>query len=522
MKQVVVLLSALAMFLISTDVSAQKLDLDDVGVAYLRNSGAIVDDNAVKGYYYFYEVDKVDRKTREYVVRVLDQNLNKVSEKIFIGEKHLILREVTFNGTSLLFKFYDSKQAAYVYKRLSNDNKLVTLKTDIIQGSLAKGMAAQNAANNIDDISLFGIDKTGFAGYSFSKTGKKTGYVINYFGEDNKKWTAKSSASSKEFEMASFVGGNENVVMSLISTKSSMRDKDMDSNIVGHDTKTGKKLFEKSLVVDKYTILPVNFYVNNAGESILVGLYFSAADKELKGNSIGMAFVKLGDDGTFLATKFSSWTDDMGDFLSVDQKGRFEDAGYAFVHKVFQDDDGNSYVVTEQYKKAVSGGGMAMKILSGGGGSISAAQVIVNDLMIMKYDKEFKLVDIDVIEKHETKVALPSGGGLVNPMILGMYCKTIGGFDYEFTQVDRDANSYYIGYMDLEKNKEAEKKSDRRKWIMGGLAYIDGNELLQEKIVLENESTKMRVYPAKPGYVMISEYYKKEKRISMRLEQFNF
>ena len=45
---------------------AQSLSIDNVKTVVLRSSDAIKEGTDVKGYYFFYVSDKVDRKTNEY------------------------------------------------------------------------------------------------------------------------------------------------------------------------------------------------------------------------------------------------------------------------------------------------------------------------------------------------------------------------------------------------------------------------------------------------------------------------
>lgn len=58
------LLLLLSFVLLTQFCTAQgKLSIDNVYSVTLRNSGEIVEGNQVKGYYLFYQSDKVDKKT---------------------------------------------------------------------------------------------------------------------------------------------------------------------------------------------------------------------------------------------------------------------------------------------------------------------------------------------------------------------------------------------------------------------------------------------------------------------------
>src|SRR5687767_6602443 len=95
-------------FLWAAGISAHaqnKLSIDKVYEAYLRNSGTIMEKNQIKGYYFLYLTDKIDKETNEYILQILDENLNKVKEIKFQDSKELYLLEAGYNGNSLAFLF---------------------------------------------------------------------------------------------------------------------------------------------------------------------------------------------------------------------------------------------------------------------------------------------------------------------------------------------------------------------------------------------------------------------------------
>ncbi|MDP4129917.1 MAG: hypothetical protein Q8939_07135, partial [Bacteroidota bacterium] len=88
-----------------------KLSIDKVYSTYLRNSGTISAQGQIKGYFFLYLSDKIDRHTNEYTLQILDENLNKVKNIKFEDSKKLSLLESAYNGSSLsfLFKNEDTK-----------------------------------------------------------------------------------------------------------------------------------------------------------------------------------------------------------------------------------------------------------------------------------------------------------------------------------------------------------------------------------------------------------------------------
>ena len=65
MKKIIPFLLFAAFSLIATMSSAQKYSLEGVGRISVRNMGAIVEKNVIKGYFMFYQSEKIDKKKRQ-------------------------------------------------------------------------------------------------------------------------------------------------------------------------------------------------------------------------------------------------------------------------------------------------------------------------------------------------------------------------------------------------------------------------------------------------------------------------
>ena len=64
----------IVMLLSIVTIQSQTLSIDNVRKAALRTSDAIKEGSDVKGYYFFYVSDKIDKNTNEYTLRILDNN----------------------------------------------------------------------------------------------------------------------------------------------------------------------------------------------------------------------------------------------------------------------------------------------------------------------------------------------------------------------------------------------------------------------------------------------------------------
>ena len=131
-----------------------------------------------------------------------------------------------------------------------------------------------------------------------------------------------------------------------------------------------------------------------------------------------------------------------------------------------------------------------------------------------------ELVDFKIVPKRSTSVILPQGMGLVSTSVLGYYLKSLGSFDYSFTSNNVEKDVFDIVYIDA--NRKESKDSKTKSDLMIGLLSIRNGKLTENRIPINCESKSFWLQPAKPGFISVSEYFRKEKKIEMRLEQLSY
>src|SRR5687767_14349537 len=102
---------------------AQKLSIENVHKVTLRDSDAIKEGSEVKGYYFFYVSDKIDKRTNEYTLQITDNNLVKLKDIKFQDSKDVTILESSFNGTDLIFLFYNDDTRTFEYQVYGADGK---------------------------------------------------------------------------------------------------------------------------------------------------------------------------------------------------------------------------------------------------------------------------------------------------------------------------------------------------------------------------------------------------------------
>ena len=58
--------------------------------------------------------------------------------------------------------------------------------------------------------------------------------------------------------------------------------------------------------------------------------------------------------------------------------------------------------------------------------------------------------------------------------------------------------------------------------MMIGVMTINKGEKVATRVPINSEVNNFWLQPAKAGYISVSEYYKKEKKVHMRLEQLSY
>jgi Family of unknown function (DUF6770) len=511
MKNVIYAIGLLSFLLVFSmnSIQAQKTSFEGVTKIKLKSSGPIINNGIVQGYYFFYMLDKIDKKTRAYQLDILDQNLERISRKKITGSKYFTLVEGVYNGNSIMLKFHDIKEGKFEFRIYDKNSEQKSKKViDVEKGqmaSLTKGSDGEIVGNY-----LFSVPNKGFVHFLPVKN-KKLGFTVKYFPEDGEKgWKYSTDPKSKTHIMGEFLGADGDILLVNVLTKEG---RDIRHSVMGIDLHTGKKLFETSMDDKKYPSQVINSFMDpDTKESIIFGLYYKAGDDIYKDKSIGLFSAVLEKDGKIKSRKLVSWDKDVSKHLPINKKGKIDSEGYLYFHKIIKAANGKILAVGEQYKTAADAMGIASAML-GGGQSLS--KMVIENLYVFEFNPDFSLNDVQTFEKSKTNVSIP-GIPVNGAQKMALYINYIGGFDYEYTQKNHDNSILTIGYVDFEK-----RKGEKNKSIFGSITYADG-EFTTDKIELETDATSLAVYPAKPGYVMISEYFKKSKKVTLRLEKFNY
>ncbi len=485
--------------------------LNDVGTFYLRNTGAIMDKNKdVDGYFFYYVMDKLKKGQNEFAIQILDKNLTEVAKKSYVDDKNTVLLEGEFNGQNLMFlmaNFSKKKMTLLTFDRQANQtNKIeipLTSKTAQYCGMMFQGGTLPPA--------LFAVENRGFL-FSEMKYEGKMGFSLRYFPTDGGKGWEYNSPDSKEHLGITPIEVNEKFIVALETVVKGGFSRKVSSSVKVIETTTGKVLFEKDYEQATKPRSVNNAFVNADGSIVLLGEYFKEGDNMVKDQSLGLFTEVIDGSGKTIAENFASWDTDVAKVMKV-KNGKVSDKGYILFHDIIKTGNQNYYAIGEYYKKTASAGGIALNVLSRGASTAGNTQLTITDAVVFKFDSNFKLLSVQEFDKGTSRV--PNLADFGSPQLNARIAKMRGGFDFLYTQRDLAQDRFYASFIDYER-----LKGESNKFAYKSIIYDDG-ELSQDKFYLTTKSKEFKVLPAKVGHVLLLEYNKKEKSISLHLEKLN-
>ena len=100
------------------------------------------------------------------------------------------------------------------------------------------------------------------------------------------------------------------------------------------------------------------------------------------------------------------------------------------------------------------------------------------------------------------------------PLMGKMLKLNYGGFDYSYTQYDKDVNTFSVCYSDFVRSKEYKGAT------FNSITFNEG-KFTTDRISTTSNATRTWVLPGKTGQVLVLDYYKKDKKLEGHFEKLN-
>ncbi|MEP6951755.1 MAG: DUF6770 family protein [Ginsengibacter sp.] len=514
------LVAATCMFTCVSGLQAQsRLSIDKVYSTYLRNSGTIMENKQIKGYFFLYQSDKIDKHTNEYTLQILDENLNKVKDIKFQDSKKLNLLEAAYNGSSLAFLFKNG------------DDKTLDMKVYDVDGTL-KYSYSREYDKRTDDLmkkyetmhtdegtnqNVYDLGRQGYVSILPLRDGKQRTYEVDYYSsEEKKQWTYTPDDDEERYANAEFLGSTDSLIILEVMKKNRALSGKPSAHLIGINFMTKKKAFDIDNENDEYTFVSSGVErVKGTNQVMVFGSYYTKGANIIKDNSKGLAIYGIDSKGKVLTKTYNSWADDFSKYLSTNSKGKIDNIGYLYIHKVIQMPDGKMFIVGEGFKRQASAGGIALNVLGALAGARTGAgvtKIVTTDMVMMAFNDKYKITGATIYDKTNNTVVFSAMSDDMSVAAIGLYLKMTGSFDYEFTTAGVDNANFVVCYSDWVRD------SDYKGQTFNSIRY-NGTKFSTDKIELKSKASSLKVFPAKAGSIMIMEYFKKDKRLDFRLEK---
>ena len=511
-------LSLVALLCLSSVVYGQKITFP--GLQNYRQGALtpIYEQHEVKGYMLYYVSDKADRKNDNYVIEVMDENLNKVkSITMKKPKKTYFLVRNAYNGSAFCFYFYNyraKKMELETYDR--GLNKLASLEVEmskydqmLVQQELKSGKLVDQ--NTTGGLNLYAVPGKGFVRITY--VGKGSSYGLMMYDDHLKPiWTFQGE-DGKDYETLGVTEVNDTYVVGVLLRRPGLFSTKFELFVAAFDIATGKKLLDLPVETNDKEQLSLSLISYDAQQNnfLVMGEFYKPDDKPFVDKSLGMFIKKLSTEGQTLSSTFYHWDKEIKAMLPPAALQSVEDKYINYTHQILQDAEGNMHLVAEQYKIVVSGMGIASKAL---GGRASVMKGRVGNMLIYSLAPTGALKDIHFYEKGETDVVLPPGAGIYGAGLLGHFIRANNGFDYQFAQKNNSQTNFNIVYVDRHSKKKEVALVD---------VMIDPTQRFSTDRInmTDSKDTELHVYPAKVGYNMVVEFNTKEKQLEMRLVKLN-
>ncbi len=498
--------------------SQNKLTLDNIISAKIKNAGSIKEGEAIKGYYIFYESDKIDRKTREYTIQILDQNANATKKVTMQESKDVDLLDAEFNETHLCFFFVNKDQKKYVYKIYDLEGKLnYEYEKEYDKGDYwlfeeKRKMIDPDGEGQSNN--LIAIPGMGFVSLMPVRQGGANLFEIGYYSSISKKEYVYRPEFEERQTNAITLGVVDSTLFLEVAKKKRLMSGDSKTTTFAYNVISQKKVFELEDNFDgKYRAMPTYLQKEEgSGNIILVASYFNEKDDVSKDYGEGTAFYTMNSKGQVLSRSYSPWQGTFSKFIPVNENGKIDEIGYLCIQKIIKASNGKVFVLAEGYKRNFNALGAAFSMLSRSNAGFT--KIVITDLVLMEFDNTFKLQSAKVYKKTQQTGFAGGATDYASQHSIAAFLKASGSFGYDFTTSNKDNSSFSFCYSNYE-------KSDDYKGGTFNSIHYSNNKLTTDKINLNTKASFLRVFPAKQGYVAIYEYFKKEKKIEFRLEKMN-
>lgn len=492
--------------------SAQNLTKLGVSTVKVKDFGTIMLDEQVKGYYYLYLTDSKNQKNN-YLFSVLDENLREVNSIDISRPSDSYVMNIAFNGKSFAFLFFN---------RQSRSLELISYSKDLVyQASVRREQASSSEwfvfseqelldmyHGDFKDKWLVPIKDSGFALYLYAGRNATSTYKLECLDNNlnliwiNEGLREKKMNSSLEnvFQDSKYIGSlTHTVPMALGKLKKDNQTSNREEILI-HDIKSGELVSTIALYDETYLLKAVKVIYDSTTHKVEVfGEYYEKQVYFYTSHCLGLFRLSFDITRKVLQKEFLSWLEGLSRYYKLDEKGKNIVGTSFLIHDIIKSKDGNLLLVAEEYRY-----------------NLLNEQLNTYDMIIFQFDNEFKIKQMHRIAKKQAEEKKPMS--LANIYAIrekASELRKYGYFDYEFSNSDVKKQLFSVAYKEISEGKDKKRSYNLVTFANDTLSATD-------KIEVRNAQSKIFINKAKSGYVMVMEYFEKDKKMDMRLEKINY
>jgi hypothetical protein len=500
---------------------AQTYIKEGIRSVRLRASGEVIQNNQVTGYYMFYDLERTAPHVNNYLLTVLDENLREINSINISRSSSYNILEASYNGTTFAVIGFDIK--LHSVEIIAYDNTLkqiATIMRPVKGNNLRMSYGAAASGNETEQRFLVPVTNKGFLLYSVNES-RKPHYHVEYLDSNLQSKWVDEAAEEADVEMAFEAFQDSKTVGSLIEHREKVGSTNLEYHLLVNNTVTGKRMFKVPVVLNTNTVAVSDVRHDTlTNEFIVFGEFYSPNARETRDRSLGFMNIVYDSLGNIKSQNATTWQD-MSKVTPLDEKGKFEGSNTSILfHNTIRTSDGQIFIVGEQYKKAVDAGGIALSVVAialGGSRTAPMTQINIYNLVIFQFNPDFSINKVHIFEKGKSVMSLPQGSVNMSPKYVSNYAKSIGAFDYRFTQMSPDNSQFIVTYVDFDRQAESDKAL-----VVGSIVYTPEKTFITDKFTMSRRTGNFRVMKAKAGYILVNQYYRKEKKYESRLEKVNY
>ncbi|MFD2601962.1 DUF6770 family protein [Flavobacterium suzhouense] len=491
--------------------SAQITNLSKLSKGKFYSSDIIKDvNNNIRGYLLLFETDKIAKETYELEYIILDENLAKVTNGFitemkyegFMFKADKVRVRASLEKDKLLLKFTDSFNGVEYYERYrmldisTNDlTEPFIFNKDSIKLNPEFDRKLSNFSDNQSERILL-FNKVGMVVNSrafFKKENVTSRRLVHYDDKFNKVWSyTYNNIKDKLLKDLTYLNSDQDVILLFNheTKNNSMLDWKEGHSVVMLDSKKGILITEFNFPeMDKNTYRVVNCKITD-DKVYLMGNY-SARSKTGwldDTNNLGLfKFVLNKQTGKVEESKIIKWETIKRDGFEINKVGKVKKEGYIYIHNMLMLDNGKIVTVAETFE---------------------SGPIITNNMYLFELSEEFSINQIFTVEKFRNKFPRTAA----HSSDIDRY----GLFDFIDFQ-DLGDNEYLFFLNDNEKNSRNRKAST----LYGIVSYSEG-KFKRQTLNLKTETSSIKAYSAKKGYIMLVENFENNKSSELRLEKINY